>query len=129
MTADDEGPEIRWQSIRDFYDEFAREQGWEFLRPMAELSAWVAHQPWAAELYPSTSHEWLCVKLKPGYDCDVPFFACGARPDGQFECTLCAKVGHDLERRRFPIEEAQTAFWNFVRRLSAYARRPGGSEG
>lgn len=121
MTADDENPTVRWQSIRDWYDEFARSPGWEFLRPMVELTDWVAQQPWAARLFPNTSHEWLCVKLKPGYDPDAPFFACGARSDGQFECTLCAKVGHDLEKRRFPIEEAQAAFWNFVRRLEGVA--------
>ena len=117
MHADDENPMVRWQSISDWYDEFASEQGWEFLRPMVELTAWVAQQPWAAVLFPSTSHEWLCVTLKPGGDPDAPFFSCGAGSDGQFDCELWAAGGRRLERRLFPMNEAQSAFWNFVRRL------------
>jgi hypothetical protein len=121
MTSDDEDPAARWQSIRDWYDELARAPGWEFLGPMVELTGWVARQPWAAGLFPNTSHEWLCVKLKPGYDPDRPFFSCGARADGQFECELWAAVGRTLERRLFPLSEAQSAFWNFARRLEGIA--------
>ena len=128
MIANDENPTVRWQSIRDWYDEFARSAGWEFLQPMVKLTDWVAQQPWAALLFPNTSHAWLCVKLKPGYDPDLPFFACGVRSDGQFECTLYAKVGRNLERRRFPMEEAQFAFWNFVQRLEDVASPSGERE-
>ena len=119
MTAHNQDPTVRWHSIRDFYDEFSRTNGWEFLKPMVFLTEWVADQPWAEGLYPNTSHEWLCVKLVPGYDSDVPFFACVARPDGQFECDLLSRVGRSLERRTFPVNEARSAFWNFVQRLNS----------
>jgi hypothetical protein len=117
MRADDENPAVRWKSISDWYDEFARERGWEFLRPMVDLTAWVAEQPWAAGLFPDTSLQWLGVKLQPGYHPDSPSFSCVARADGQFECRLWAAVGRRLERKLFPLNEAQSAFWNFVRRL------------
>jgi hypothetical protein len=120
MTADDENPTVRWHSIRDWYDEFARDPYWEFLRPMVGLTDWVARQPWAIRLFPNTSHQWLCVKLKPGYHPDMPFVTCGARSDGQFLCELWTEAGL-RERRLFPLSEAQSAFWNFVRRLEALA--------
>src|SRR4051812_2668005 len=66
MTADDVDATVRWQSIGDFYDDFVRDVGWESLRPMVDLTEWVGQQPWAANLFPSTTHAWLCVKLKPG---------------------------------------------------------------
>jgi hypothetical protein len=124
MTADDEDPLVRWQSISDWYDEFAREPGWEFLRPMVDLTAWIAQQPWAAGLYPSTSHQWLCVKLMPGYHPDFPAFSCGTRADGQFECELWAAVGNRLEKKLFPLNEMQSAFWSFVRRLEGVSAEP-----
>ena len=121
MRADDENPKARWESISDWYLEFATNQGWEFTRPMAELTTWVAHQEWAASVFPFTSHESLCVKVKPGYDPDTPFFSCQPRRDGQFEFELWAAVGRSLERRVFPVSEVQSAFANFVRRLENIA--------
>jgi hypothetical protein len=119
MTADDENPTIRWQSVRDWYDEYARDPGCEFIRPMVELADWVSQQPWADRLFAHTSLHWLCVKLEPGYHPErrSPSFACCARSDGQFECQLSPRVGNKVEKRLFPIAEAHTAFWNFVRRL------------
>jgi hypothetical protein len=121
VTVDDEDPAVRWQSIRDWYDEFARTPGWEFLRPMVDLTDWVAQQPWAARLFPSTSHEWLCVALKPGFDPAAPLFACCARADGLFECRLWGAGARQPAERRLPMEEARSAFWNSVRRLEGVA--------
>lgn len=66
MKADDSDPMRRWQSISDWYVEFAAMSGWEFLHPMVALTAWAGKQPFASQLYPGTSHEYLCVNLLPG---------------------------------------------------------------
>lgn len=52
---------------------------WDFLAPMAGVTAWVAEQPFAATLFPGTSLTSLCVHLHIGYNLDLPFFSCGAR--------------------------------------------------
>jgi hypothetical protein len=72
MNADDPDPVQRWRSIADWYAEFAAMRNWEFLAPMVALTAWVAEQPFAAPLFPGTSHEWLCVHPRPGYNPDLP---------------------------------------------------------
>jgi hypothetical protein len=120
VTADHENPVERWNAIRDWYDEFASsDPAWEHLRPMVELAAWVAEQSGAGSLYPVTSHQWLCVKLKPGHVFELDFFACAPRHlDGQFECTLSVR-GRQIEKKVYPIAEAKSAFWNFVRRLES----------
>jgi hypothetical protein len=88
---------------------------------MVDLTGWAAQQPWAARLFPSTSHEWLCVKLKPGFDTDEPFFSCVARADGQLYFKLWKSNGNQLEKQKFPVSEAQSKFWNFVQRLEGIA--------
>jgi hypothetical protein len=119
VKATDPDPVQRWQSISDFYAEFAGLLHWELLQPMVSLAAWVGQQPYAAQLYPGTSHEWLCVDLLPGYDPDRAFFSCGARPGGQFECELWASVGRSLGQQVVPLDEARTLFMEFVGRLTA----------
>ena len=101
MNAEDRDSVLRWQSISDWYAEFATQLHWEFLAPMVGLTAWVAVQPFAAPLFPGTSHEWLCVHLHTGYNPDLPFFSCGARADGQFECELWAAVGRSRVLKAF----------------------------
>ena len=101
MNAEDRDSVLRWQSISDWYAEFATQLHWEFLAPMVGLTAWVAEQPFAAPLFPGTSHEWLCVDLHTGYNPDLPFFSCGARADGQFECELWAAVGRSRVLKAF----------------------------
>ncbi len=117
MKADDPEPVQRWQSISKWYAEFASMGGWEFLQPMVGLTAWISEQPLAAQLYPSTSHEWLCVHLLPGYNPDQPFFSCGARADGQFECELWAKVAQSLSRQLVPLDSASALVTEFVCKL------------
>ena len=114
MKADDLDPVQRWRSISDWYSEFAAMPHWEFLAPMVGLTAWVAEQPFAAPLFPGTSHEWLCVHLHTGYKPELPFFSCGARGDGQFECELWAAVGRSRGRRVVPLDQARYVFAEFV---------------
>ena len=121
MTADDENPVVRWHAIRDWYADYARNPPCEYVLPMVDLTEWVAEQSWAASLFPCTSHAALCVSLKPGYTPESPFFSCLARTDSTFEFELWAKVGQMVERRRFPVTEGQSAFWNFVQRLNGVA--------
>jgi hypothetical protein len=109
-----EDPLQRWRAISDWYAEFATDRQWGFLGPMVGLTAWVAEQPFAAPLFPSTSHEWLCVGLHTGYDPDRPFFSCLARVDGQFECELWAAVCSSRGRRVVPIDQAREVFAEFT---------------
>jgi hypothetical protein len=88
MKAEGQDPVQRWRSISDWYADFAAQPHWGFLSPMVGLTAWVAEQPFAVPLFPGTSHEWLCVGMHTGYNPDRPFYSCGVRSDGQFECEL-----------------------------------------
>jgi hypothetical protein len=81
---------------------------------MVGLTSWVAEQPFAAPLFPGTSHAWLCVHLHTGHDPDLPFFSCGMRGDGQFECELWASVGRSRGRRVVPVNQARETFREFV---------------
>ena len=121
MNAADEDPVQRWRSISDWYAEFAAKPYWGFLAPMVGLTAWVAEQPFAAPLFPGTSHEWLCVHLHTGYYPDLPFFSCGARGDGEFECELWAAVGRSRGKRVVPLGQAREAFAEFVGLLHGLA--------
>lgn len=122
MNATDENPVLRWQSISEWYAEFAAKPHWGFLEPMVELTSWIAEQPFAAPLYPSTSHEWLCVSLRAGYHPDLPFFSCVARGDGRFECELWVKVGRShCNRVVVYLGQAREAFTEFVGLLHALA--------
>ena len=117
MKADDSDPMRRWQSISEWYVEFAAMSGWEFLHPMVALTAWAGKQPFASQLYPGTSHEYLCVHLLPGYNPDQPFFSCGVGSDGQFRCELWARVSQSACRKSVPIDQAQSLFVEFVSKL------------
>jgi hypothetical protein len=117
MIADDENSVVRWHAVRDWYDDYAHNPRCDFVLPMIDLAGWIAEQPGAALLFPSTPLAALCVSLKPGYKPDSPFFSCLARDDSTIEFELWAKVGQMIERRRFPMSEGQSAFWNFVQRL------------
>jgi hypothetical protein len=88
---------------------------------MVGLTAWVADQPFAAPLFPSTSLWHLCVHLHTGYNPDLPFFSCGARGDGQFECKLWASVGSSRGRRVVPLDQAREVFAEFVALLHGMA--------
>jgi len=123
MNAEDRDPVRRWQSISDWYAEFAAQPHWELLAPMVGLTAWVAVQSFAAPLFPGTSHEWLCVQLHTGYNPDPPFFSCGARADGQFECELWVAVGRSRGRRVVPFDQARKVFGEFVASLHAISGR------
>lgn len=123
MKVDDPDPVKRWRAIIDFYTEFSAVQHWEFLAPMVQLAVWLSDQPMAARLYPGTSHEWLCVSLVPGYNPDLPFFSCGTRGEGMFECELWKAVGRRWGKRLFPWEEATKAFAEFVKDLDAIAEQ------
>jgi hypothetical protein len=123
VRAEDQDPVRRWRSISDWYAEFAAKPHWGFLAPMVGLTAWVAEQQFAAPLFPSTSHEWLCVDLRPGYNPDLPFFSCGARGDGQFECELWAAVGSSRGRRVVPLDQARGVFAEFVALLHGIGGR------
>jgi len=110
-------PMERWRAVSDWYAAFASEQHWEFLAPMVSLTEWIGSQPFAAALYPHTSHEHLCVQLRPGYLPDEPFiFAC-VRSDGQFECGFQGRKGRLLARRTSPIESAHDVFASALIRL------------
>jgi hypothetical protein len=121
MNAADQDPVKRWQSISNWYAEFAAKPYWEFLAPMVGLTAWVAEQPFAAPLFPGTSHEWLCVHLHAGYDPDRPFFSCGARGDGLFVCVLWAAVGRRRGKRLVPLDQTREVFAEFVGLLHGLA--------
>jgi hypothetical protein len=125
MNSDDPDPVRRWRSIADWYAEFATMRHWEFLAPMVGLSSWVGEQPFAASLFPGTSHEWLCVHLRPGYNPDLPFFSCGARADGEFECELWAAVGRSQGSRVTPFGQAREVFAEFVGQLHQIGRIAG----
>ena len=84
---------------------------------MTGLTAWVAKQPFAAPLYPFTSHEWLCVGLHTGYKPERPFFSCGVGAGGQFRCSLWAAVGESLGERVVPFEQAGEVFAEFTSQL------------
>ncbi len=114
MKAENQDPIQRWRSITEFYEEFAVKPHWEFLLPMVALTSWVAEQPFAAPLYPGTSHEWLCVDLHIGYNPDLPFFSCGVRSDGRFECELWVSVGSSQDRRVVALDQAREVFAEFV---------------
>lgn len=117
MKAEDPDPIKRWQTIADWYAEFAVMRGWEFLSPMVDLTMWIGAQPFAGQLFPSTSYEWLCVDLLPGYNPDKPFFSCVSTPDGKFECHLFSRVAHSLCREECPLEWNQRLFASFVEQL------------
>jgi hypothetical protein len=85
VRANDPDPVVRWQSISKWYAEFSQDEGWEFLAPMVELTIQISTASFASRLYPSTSHQRLCVHLTPDDDPDAPFFSCCTRPDGLFE--------------------------------------------
>ncbi len=119
MKADEPDAVQRWQSISSWYSEFASMTHWDFLLPMVGLTAWVSGQPFAAALYPGTSHEWLCVHLQPGYHPDQPFLSCGVRPDGQFECELWAQVGRSRERKVASLDQDCALFKEFAGKLMA----------
>jgi hypothetical protein len=89
---------------------------------MVGLTTWVAEQPFAAPLFPGTSHEWLCVHLHAGYNPDLPFFSCGARSDGQFECELWAAVGRSRGQKVVPFGQAREVFEEFVGLLHGLGR-------
>jgi hypothetical protein len=88
---------------------------------MVGLTAWVAEQPFAAPLFPGTSLWRLCVHLHTGYDPDRPFFSCGARGDGQFECELWAAVGSSRGKRVVQLGQAREVLVEFVGRLHKVA--------
>jgi hypothetical protein len=110
MNADHHDPTERWRSVSDWYAEFAALQGWEFLAPMVGFARWVGSQPFAAALYPFTSHEHLCIRLRPGYFPDEPLIFALARPDGQFECGIRDGSGQLRVTLLGPIEAAPDAF-------------------
>jgi hypothetical protein len=121
VKADDQDPVQRWHSISEFYVEFAAMPHWEFLAPMVGLTEWVAKQPFVAKIFPGTSHEWLCVHLHTGYNPDLPFFSCGVREDGQFECELWAAVGSSRGKREVLFRQACETFAEFVGHLHRVA--------
>lgn len=86
---------------------------------MVDLTAWASEQPFAAHLYPCTSHQWLCIQLLPGYNPDQPNFACGVKSEGQFECSLWVKGQRRLIRQTVPIDQARLLFMDFVDKLKA----------
>lgn len=117
MHADHPEPWERWKAVSDWYTAFASERDWEFLAPMASFASWIGSQPFAAQLYPGTSHQWLHVQLRPGYLPDEPGIVACVRPDGQFECRLHGRKGHLLVRRTSPIESAPDVFASALIRL------------
>jgi hypothetical protein len=116
-------PVRRWRAISDWYAELAAMPYWEFQAPMVELTLWVAEQPFAAPLFPYTSHQWLCVGLHPGYRPGLPFFSCGVRNDGQFEFKLWAEVGRSRGKKVVPLEQAREAFREFASLLHGMSGR------
>jgi hypothetical protein len=125
VNAEDDDPVLRWRAISDWYAEFAAKPHWEFLDPMVGLTGWVAEQPFAASLYPGTSHECLCVHLHTGYNPRLPFFSCAPRGEGQFEFELWAAVGSSLDRRVTALDQVRETFTEFVRLLRSIG---GGAE-
>jgi hypothetical protein len=121
MKASDPDPVKRWRAVVDFYSEFASMKHYEFLSPMIDLAEWVGKQPFAARLYPGTSHEWLIVSLTPGYDPNQPFFSCLSLADSTFICELCAAVGRSHGKESFALRQAHEAFTEFVSRLASIA--------
>lgn len=121
MQADNPNAKLRWQSVSNWYDELIGETNWGFLRPMVELTAWVATQPWNMALFPNTSHAALCVKMIASDDPNAPFFSCNACSDGKLEFELWSAAGRRIEQRRFPLDESHSAFVNFVQRLQNVA--------
>jgi len=114
-------PMERWRAVSDWYAAFASERHWEFLAPMVSFAGWIGSQPFAAALYPHTSHEHLCVHLRSGYPPDEPcIFAC-VRSDRQFECGLRGRKGRLLARRISPIESAHDVFASALIRLGLEA--------
>jgi hypothetical protein len=103
-----------WASIVAFYEDLAGATGWSDQSFMVEFSRWAAAQPWSRELYPNTSHQWLCVKQGSGYHPDEPFVSAAVRADGQFECEHWSKVGVLRRSRVCPIEKAPEVFESFI---------------
>jgi hypothetical protein len=121
VKAEDSDSVQRWQSISDWYAEFAAMPHCEFLAPMVGLTAWVAEQPFAAGLFPCTSHERLWVELHTGYDPDQPHLSCGVCGDGQFECALWAGVGRNRGKWVVPFGQARETLAALVGRLYGLA--------
>jgi|SRR5579871_5221352 len=118
MKVDDPDPIQLWQSISAWYAEFASMHNWEYLIPMVALTTWIGEQPFATNLYPSTSHEWLCVHLVPGFNRDQSFFSCCVKAGGEFECEAWAKVGQSLCRKSVPLDQDRMLFTEFVGKLT-----------
>jgi hypothetical protein len=120
MKASDADPVKRWRAVVDFYSEFASMKHYEFLSPMIGLADWVGKQPFAARIYPGTSHEWLIVSLTPGYDPpNQPFFSCLSLADSTFSCELWAAVGRTRSKKSFPLRQTHEAFTEFIGRLES----------
>lgn len=117
MYADHPDPTERWRAVSEWYAALASERHWEFLAPMVDFTEWVGSQSFAAMLYPNTSHEHLCVRLRPGHLPDGPVIFAGVRPDGQFECGLRGRKEQLLVRRTSPIESAHEVFASVLIRL------------
>jgi hypothetical protein len=118
MKSDCADPIQRWQAIVDFYADFAGMPGWEFLRPMIDLTEWIKNQSWAGQLFPGTSHEWLCVSCAPDRFAWSPFFSVCSLSNGSFRFQLRAEVG---SRPRFSqdctIADGKKVFEQFADRL------------
>jgi hypothetical protein len=117
VKAQDHDPIRRWKAVSDWYAEFSAMHGWEFLSPMVELATWVGSQPFASQLFPGTSHEWLCVELSSEYNLDMPSFSCVTTPDGKFECRYFSRATHSHCREQCPLEWSQKLFAACVEQL------------
>jgi hypothetical protein len=117
---DDPDAVKRWNAASTWYANFEkRYAGWDFLRPMADLSGWIGEQTFGSQIYPGTSHEWLCVAMLPDFPLDHPFFACCTQKDGKFDCHLWNKVGGMiLSRDVVPLKEDRVLFSRYVDRLA-----------
>lgn len=121
MRAVDVDPVARWQAVSAWYREFVSANGWVFLLPMAELAEWISKQSFAAPLFPSTSHQWLCVALHPDFDPDAAKFFCCTRPDGQFEFSQRNLAVYDQGKQFCAPGDARETFQKFASILTRSA--------
>lgn len=112
-----ENPAERWKEIEDFYVEFTVTPHWEFLAPMIDFVKHLAAHPRRSELWPTTSHEWLCISAVAGYHPDTPGFS--FRPDGAegYRFQYYGRTGRLSFARSCPATEALDFLDRLVDRL------------
>jgi hypothetical protein len=117
-------PAERWGVISKFYKETGHLNPDDPSSAMLSIVEWIARQSWSCNLYPGTSHDWLCVALRPGYD-PATFASFAILADGQFVSELWAH-GARHSTRKCPLSEARGTVTNAIQALTLLDKSHGG---